>query len=75
VSLIGFDNIQWSALTVPPLTTVAQDIDTICYNAVTALDEAVNQGRSLETSIELIPPSLIERGSTVKAVSTRQVRK
>ncbi len=67
VSLIGFDNIQWSALTVPPLTTVAQDIETICRNAVTALDCAINDGTSLGNSIEFIPPKLVVRGSTIRA--------
>lgn len=64
VSLIGFDNIQWSALTVPPMTTVAQDIETMCSKAVAALDQAVNAGDSLGKAIELVPPSLIVRGST-----------
>lgn len=73
VSLIGFDNIQWSALTVPPLTTVAQDIEAICNGAVTALDKAINEQASLGSDTQLIQPQLLIRGSTTYAPSHQQI--
>lgn len=64
LSLIGFDNIQWSALTVPPLTTIAQPIDEICSRAINLLKDVLNEKASLGNEIENIMPELIIRGST-----------
>jgi LacI family transcriptional regulator len=64
ISIIGFDNIQWSALTVPPLTTIAQDIDTICSLSIQMISDVVQEKVTLNQFIEYIKPSLIIRGST-----------
>ncbi|MBC8100207.1 MAG: LacI family DNA-binding transcriptional regulator [Armatimonadetes bacterium] len=64
VSIIGYDNIQWSALTVPALTTIAQDISTICHRAIEMISDVMHAGKTLQASIEFVKPKLIVRGST-----------
>lgn len=65
VSLIGFDNIGWSRLTVPPLTTVAQDVATMTRRALELVIDAI-AGTPLHDTTELITPSVVVRESTRK---------
>ena len=63
LSIVGFDGIDASAWTQPPLTTVEQPIGEIAETAVNALQELIeNPGRSLPNFV--FRPQLRVRGST-----------
>jgi DNA-binding LacI/PurR family transcriptional regulator len=61
VSVTGFDNIQGTDQTVPPLTTVHQDFTALGARCVDLLVGAI-QGREVES--EQVPTKLIVRAST-----------
>ncbi|MEO0563279.1 MAG: substrate-binding domain-containing protein, partial [Chloroflexota bacterium] len=63
VSIIGYDNILWSSLMVPPLTTIAQPTDAICKRAVADL-VAATEGQDLQPVTIELKPNLIVRQST-----------
>jgi DNA-binding LacI/PurR family transcriptional regulator len=54
ISVVGFDNIEWSRWTTPPLTTIAQPIQEMVSNAAKALMDRIASSR---TSREQLPPS------------------
>jgi DNA-binding LacI/PurR family transcriptional regulator len=63
LSVVGFDGIEASTWTQPPLTTVEQPIGEIAKTAVDALQELIeNPGRSLPNFV--FRPQLKVRGST-----------
>jgi len=68
LSIIGYDNISFSAHFNPPLTTINQPKDTLATMAVTALIERIQQpgkpGRTL-----LIEPDLVIRSSVARKIS------
>jgi LacI family transcriptional regulator len=66
LSVIGFDNVPESALTHPPLTTVAQPIQTLGYEAVRLLITLIEQpDKRLDAPGRVtLPTELIVRGST-----------
>ncbi len=66
LSVIGFDNVPESALTHPPLTTVAQPIQTLGYEAVRLLITLIEQPdqRLVAPSRVALPTELVVRGST-----------
>lgn len=63
VSLVGFDDIEWASLTVPPLTTVRQDLPRMAARGLESLVAAVG-GEPPEVGTEYIAPELIVRAST-----------
>ena len=63
VSLVGFDDIEMSRLTIPQLTTVAQDKVAI-GRAATGLLLRLIRGEQRTLERISIPPSLVVRGST-----------
>lgn len=64
VSVIGFDNIRMSRLTIPQLTTVAQPMYRIGCRAVEKLNALV-EGREEEAPLrEYVPHEIVERAST-----------
>lgn len=63
VSLIGFDDIEMSRLTVPALTTVAQDKPAIGREAA-ALLLSVIRGEARTPELRRVAPRLVVRGST-----------
>ena len=63
VSVIGFDNVPESALTHPPLTTVAQPIQQMGFEAVHLLLRLLAGTGGIETHVQL-PAELVTRGST-----------
>jgi LacI family transcriptional regulator len=66
LSVIGFDNVPESALTHPPLTTVAQPIQTLGYEAVRLLITLIEQPdqRLAPPSRVALPTELVIRSST-----------
>jgi LacI family transcriptional regulator len=66
LSVIGFDNVPESALTHPPLTTVAQPIQTLGYEAVRMLITLIEQpDRRLAPPTQVaLPTKLVVRSST-----------
>ena len=73
VSIVGFDNIPFSALANPPLTTVGQPIRQLGERAADLLLRVIEQGQtSLDSSAQqnlLLPNELIVRGSSAQARS------
>lgn len=68
VSLIGFDDIQWAGLSVPPLTTVRQDIAGMVARGLHRLIAAVG-GERPAGGTEYLPPELVIRDSTTGATN------
>ena len=68
ISIVGFDDIELSAYTSPPLTTVAQPKDDIGALAVEMLLERVS-GRRLEARKVMLQPTLHVRASTTRLIS------
>lgn len=71
VSVLGFDDVRWTEFTVPPLSTVHQDVDGMVRRALEILLEAIRVGGSHTTRAwglgdehEMLPPELVARGST-----------
>jgi LacI family transcriptional regulator len=62
ISVIGFDNIMFSSVFSPGLTTIAQPIKEIGQQSVALLLKRIKQ-RSLEPSYVILPTTLVERDS------------
>jgi LacI family transcriptional regulator len=62
LSVIGYDDIEFSAHTIPPLTTVRQPAGEIGDTAARLIVEHLEQGRPLPGILSL-QPSLVVRGS------------
>jgi DNA-binding LacI/PurR family transcriptional regulator len=65
LSIIGFDQLDWSSATDPPLTVVSQDAERIGTQAVDLLMRRVAQGASSDPGprIRRVPTRLIVRDS------------
>jgi DNA-binding LacI/PurR family transcriptional regulator len=64
VSVVGYDDVPWAALTTPPLTTVRQGVDAMARAAVrVALRGGEESRRPVRTELE-VKPQLIVRAST-----------
>lgn len=64
VSVVGFDDVTWAAITDPPLTTVRQSLPEMARAAVRAvLESGGGSRRPARTELETAP-QLIVRGST-----------
>lgn len=66
-SLIGFDDIELSSFTTPPLTTIRQDKAALAEAAVTLLLERIAEP-DLPARTRILPTQLIERLSTRRIV-------
>ncbi|HEV2798135.1 MAG TPA: LacI family DNA-binding transcriptional regulator [Nocardioides sp.] len=62
VSIVGFDDVPQSAYYWPSMTTVAQDFSELGRRALTVALAAVHRDEG--TSVDLIEPTLVVRGST-----------
>jgi LacI family transcriptional regulator len=62
VSLIGFDDEDYAAFTVPPLTTVRIDVDAIGRELISQLYEKLNNP-SIELPVIKLETSLVKRGT------------
>lgn len=63
VQVIGFDNIELSAVLIPTLTTIAQPIEEMGIRTVDTLLKMIDK-KEIEEKHQLIPVSIIERDST-----------
>lgn len=67
ISVVGYDDVFWAALTDPPLTTVRQAVGSIARAAVrTALSGGEDSRRPARTEV-VVRPQLVVRGSTAAA--------
>ncbi|GEM02754.1 LacI family transcriptional regulator [Halolactibacillus halophilus] len=62
ISIIGYDNVEWSDYVTPRLTTVKQDVDKIGADAARILMGSINGEKTAYTK-EVVPVSLIKRDS------------
>lgn len=62
ISVIGYDNIEWSNYITPKLTTIEQDVDMIGANAAKILMDSINGNQTSYTK-EIVPVKLIKRES------------
>lgn len=69
LSIVGYDDIEFAAHTIPPLTTVRQPTVTIGENAVRLIIERLEGGRDMPPVVSL-KPELVVRGS-VREAKTR----
>lgn len=69
ISVVGFDDIMFSELVSPPLTTVRQPIQEICEKTMQILEAKFNAGgeqaKVEQGSIYLVQPELIVRKTTI----------
>lgn len=65
ISIVGFDNIEWAALSTPPLTTVNVPKEEMGAIALKKLVDRI-EGRVGIATKEVIPVDLIVRGSSAK---------
>ena len=63
ISVMGFDNLPFSAIMRPNLSTIAPDVAEVSRRAVEYLHSAIN-GKTQLVRPELVPMSFIKRGST-----------
>jgi LacI family transcriptional regulator len=63
VSVVGFDDLRLATYTSPPLTTVRQPAEGIARLA-TELLIGLTRGEEVRTTRHVLPPTLVERGST-----------
>lgn len=62
ISLVGFDDLEWTQLYSPPITVVSQPIYQIGHEAATLLSERI-AGRTGPPSTKLLPTQILERDS------------
>ena len=67
IEIIGFDNIEFSSISSPPLSTVEQPVSLMGQIAVERLIDLIN-GRELELSRQCLEPRLVLRGTTKQGV-------
>ncbi|HIY25404.1 MAG TPA: LacI family transcriptional regulator [Candidatus Brachybacterium merdigallinarum] len=70
VSVVGYDDVFWAALTNPPLTTVRQAVTSIARAAVRAALAGGEQSRRPARTEVVVRPQLVSRGSTAAAPGT-----
>lgn len=66
ISVIGFDDTRYAAVTQPPLTTIRQPAEEIGERVMQRLLNEIEHGRSTLAEPELLPHQLIIRDSTGK---------
>lgn len=68
VSVTGFDDLPWSGVVSPGITTVRQDLNTIAAIAVQRLIASLETNNPIgDTEGVTVPMQLVERGSTARA--------
>ena len=67
ISVVGYDDVFWAALTDPPLTTVRQAVASIARAAVRAALGGGEESRRPARTEVVVRPQLVARGSTAAA--------
>lgn len=67
ISVVGYDDVAWAALTNPPLTTVRQAVGSIARAAVRAALAGGEDSRRPARTEVVVRPQLVVRGSTAAA--------
>lgn len=67
VSVVGYDDSQWAAMTSPPLTSVRQSVPQMARAVVRAVLEGGEGSRRPRRTEAVMAPELIVRGSTAAA--------
>lgn len=75
VSIVGHDDVAWTELTTPPLTTIRQNVPLMAQSAVRALLSAGEGSRRPPRTELLVRPQLVVRGTTTAAPQPRRVAK
>jgi len=70
ISLVGFDDVQWTGMVSPGITTVAQPTIDLGRRAAALLLRRIREPASA-TQLELLQPHLVVRGSTGPAPAGR----
>lgn len=73
ISLIGYDNIEMTEITVPALTTIGQDKHDMGRQAVLALIDAL-ETKKVTGETTYVPPQLIVRNSTGPVAAAERMR-
>lgn len=74
VSVVGYDDVFWAALTHPPLTTVRQAVAQMARAAVRAALSGGEQSRRPARTEVVVRPQLVVRGSTAAAPAASMKR-
>jgi LacI family repressor for deo operon, udp, cdd, tsx, nupC, and nupG len=64
ISVVGFDDIRYAAISSPPLTTIHQPAEEIGERVMRRLLREIEEGRSRNAEHEIVPHKLIIREST-----------
>jgi hypothetical protein len=73
LSLVGYDNIHWSELTVPPLTTVAQDKEGIVERALDRLTASLNRlSRQIADNLPEISDGMVEMAELAASLESQR---
>lgn len=62
LKIVGYDDIEMSSYSSPPITTIRQDVDAICHSAVSYIDDRLH-GKPAPLGT-IFPVSLVKREST-----------
>ncbi len=66
-SILGFDDVPHAALSTPGLTTIRQPMEEMGALAASRVLDALREGsKTLNSSLEMLPPTLVLRDSTAK---------
>ncbi len=65
-SIIGFDDVPLAALSTPGITTIRQPMEEMGAAAARRVLDALHEGRSLGSGLQMLPPELVLRDSTAK---------
>ena len=68
LAIAGFDDVPLARFLTPPLTTVHVPIEELGRRAMRMLISSVVRGAPTKPTVELIPTTLVVRGSTVADV-------
>ncbi|MEL7296720.1 MAG: LacI family DNA-binding transcriptional regulator [Pseudomonadota bacterium] len=63
ISIMGFDDMRFAAVSDPPLTTIAQPAEIIGERAIERLCQEIEAGKSAVCEQEILPHRLVMRGS------------
>ena len=66
ISVMGFDDIRYAAVSDPPLTTIEQSAEEIGERAMYRLCRRIEEGSGISDKPEIVPHKLVIRQSVAK---------